>query len=113
MDIAQGLADAINDYEHLKNHDTYEGCKKWINFAYTHSFIITGASVEQVMKWKDNKIATLEQRILDLEREYDALNETHKKILDENISLKGRYEECNDKYDKLVNAFSGKGNIQR
>jgi hypothetical protein len=112
-DIAQGLADAINHYEQHKSQESYEGCKKWINLAYTHSVILAGSSVQQIMKWKDDKIATLEQRILDLELEYEALNETHKKLLDENISLKGKYDECSDKYDKLVNAFSGLGKIDR
>jgi len=113
--IAFGLADSITKYENdMKkdlDNDSFRECKSWINQALTHNLVGTGQSMIRLLELKDSKIAALEQKIMDLEGKYSLLDETHRKQTSELISIRARYEECKDNYDKLVNSFSGLGSM--
>src|SRR6185503_14850898 len=93
------------------DNDSFRECKSWINQALTHNLVGTGQSMIRLLELKDSKIAALEQKIMDLEGKYSLLDETHRKQTSELISIRARYEECKDNYDKLVNSFSGLGSM--
>lgn len=104
------LADAIHDYS-LRGKPAYWECRKWITYAYTHGLVIDGPRTEEALKEKSNRIADLEQKLLDLQREYDALAEENAKLADDDIAWQNKHRECKENYEALLNSFKGKGQI--
>ncbi len=62
---------------------------------------------------KVNRIADLEQKLLEATQSHDVLVDEHHNLRDELIKTQGRLKECNDRYHELAYSFKDKGEIPR